>query len=151
MAFGSRFAKFNKVRRETGFRSGLEVAIAASLQGQEVLYEPCSIPYVKPLSSHRYTPDFILRKQCIIVEGKGEFKSSDRQKMLLVKQQHPDLDIRFVFSNPSTRVGAKSKTTYAMWCDRHGFPYAKGTVPVEWLKHKPTGKQRKALGGFLKE
>ena len=49
----------------------------------------------------------------IIIETKGRFVTADRQKMLLVKEQYPDLDIRFVFSNPNSRISKKSKTTYA--------------------------------------
>jgi len=144
----SRFAKFNKIRQETGYRSGLEVAIAESLKGVEVLYEAINIPYVIP-ATHLYKPDFILPKQAIIIEGKGEFTTADRRKMLLVKAQHPHLDIRMVFSNPNSKVGKRSKTTYGMWCEKNGFPYAKGTVPKEWLSHKPTARQKAALLAFL--
>ena len=66
--------------------------------------------------------DFILPNG-IIIEAKGQFVSSDRSKHKLIKEQHPDLDIRFVFSNSRTRIGKKSKTTYAMWCDRFGFNF----------------------------
>ena len=52
----------------------------------------------------------------------------------MVQQQHPDLDIRFVFSNPLTRISKKSKTTYAMWCEKHGFQYAKGLIPEAWIQ-----------------
>lgn len=146
----SRFAHYNKVRRETGYRSGLEVAIAESIQGEDFLYEGALIPYVVP-SKHNYKPDFIMTKQCIVIEGKGEFTAKDRQKMLLVKKQHPDLDIRMVFSNPNARVDKKTKTTYGMWCEKNGFPYAKGVVPKEWRLHKPKAKQRAALAAFLEE
>ena len=57
-----------------------------------------------------------------------------RKKHKLVKEQHPDLDIRFVFSNPKSRIGKKSQTTYGMWCERFGFKYATGEVPLEWTK-----------------
>jgi hypothetical protein len=148
VAWSNRWSAFNTVRKETGYRSGLEAEIAKDLKGRKAsfLYEPKRLYYV-----HRthYTPDFILRKQAIIIEAKGEFTSADRKKMRLVKEQYPDLDIRMVFSNPNTLIGKKSKTTYAMWCERHGFPYAKGRIPEEWLKHKPKAKQKKALEAWL--
>jgi hypothetical protein len=146
----SRYAKFNRTRKETGYRSGLEVQIAASLQGIEALYEAIKIPYTVT-SHHTYHPDFVLPKQAIIIEGKGEFSAADRKKMLTVKMQHPDLDIRIVFSNPNAKIGKKSKTTYAGWCKKNGFPYAKGTVPEEWRKHRPKAAQKKALSVFLQE
>ncbi len=58
--------------------------------------------------------------------------TADRQKHLMVKADHPKLDIRFVFSNPNSRIGPKSKTTYAMWCERNGFAYAARLIPPEW-------------------
>ena len=54
---------------------------------------------MKPQKVHTYTPDFYLPKQKIFIETKGLFTSADRQKMRLVKEQHPDLDIRFIFNN----------------------------------------------------
>ncbi len=64
-----------------------------------------------------------------MVETKGRFLTADRQKHILIKDQHPALDIRFVFSNPNTRISKQSKTTYAMWCETHGFLYAPKTIP----------------------
>lgn len=101
--------------------------------GHPVAYETLTIPYEKPASMHKYKPDFPLPNG-IIVETKGRFVTADRQKHKLIKQQHPHLDIRFVFSNPNTRISKQSKTTYAMWCEQNGFKYAKGSVPAEWLK-----------------
>jgi hypothetical protein len=112
----------------------LEVQVAAQLDklGVKYAYEPKDgkIDYVKH-EEKKYAPDFVLDR--FIVETKGEFTSKDRKKHLLIKEQHPDLDIRFVFSNPNQRIGKGSNTTYAMWCDKHGFMYAKGFIPVEWL------------------
>lgn len=142
------FAKCRAIQAATGLRSGLEVAVKGNLeaQGCPFLYEPVNIPYDSP---GLYKPDFVLTKQAIIVEAKGEFKTEDRRKMLLVKAQYPDLDIRFVFSRASTRIGTKSKTTYAMWCDRHGFPYADKTVPPAWFTHQPTKKAKEVLAELL--
>lgn len=98
-------------------------------------YEKGKIKYQVPCSNHSYTPDFILPNG-IIVETKGIFEPSDRQKHLLVKKQYPHLEIRFVFTNPQTRLYKGSPTTYAMWCQKNGYKYAKGYIPDEWIKDK---------------
>ena len=117
------------------YRSGLEAAIAADLKRQGVAFEFESyhIEYKVPERLAKYKPDFTL-KNGIIVEGKGEFDTADRQKHLLIKEQHPKLDIRFVFSNSKQRISKQSSTTYAMWCDKHGFKYADKLVPVGWAR-----------------
>lgn len=120
-----------------GFRSGLEERIAQDLleRGVGFSYEDKVIQYIKPQKPARYTPDFNLENG-IIIEGKGRFLTEDRQKHLLIKAQHPELDIRFVFSNSQQRISKKSKTTYAMWCEKHGFQYADEMIPIEWIKEK---------------
>lgn len=125
----------NQVGLKYGFRSGLEIQIAAELKNQSVEYvfEQRKLQYVKPQKSHTYTPDFYLPKQNIYIETKGLFTTQDRQKMRLIKEQHPDLDIRFIFSNSNSRISKKSKTTYAMWCVKYGFKYADKHIPKEWL------------------
>ena len=65
---------------------------------------------------------------------KGRFVLEDRKKHLLVKQQHPELDIRFVFSNSKNKINKKSKTTYADWCEKNGFKYADKVIPDEWFE-----------------
>lgn len=115
-----------------GFRSGLEAKIQGHLQSQGVPfeYESFRIPYIdKP---HTYTPDFLLANG-IVVETKGYFTSADRAKHLLVKQQHPDIEIRFVFTRSKTKLSKTSKTTYAAWCAKHGFQYADTSIPPAWL------------------
>lgn len=118
-----------------GFRSGLEEAIAADLTSKGVgfTFEEMVIPYVKPSKPAKYTPDFILENG-IIIESKGRFLTEDRQKQLMVQAQHPDKDIRFVFSNSKTKISKRSKTTYADWCVKHGFQYADKLIPDSWIK-----------------
>lgn len=122
---------------ELGFRSELEKAISDQLAelGVPASYESFRIEYVKPERKAHYTPDWELPNG-IIVESKGRFMTDDRQKHLLVKAQHPDLDIRFVFSNPNQRISKTSATTYAMWCEKHGFKYAAKLIPTSWLRER---------------
>lgn len=69
------------------------------------------------------------------METKGRFVAADRSKHLAVKEQHPEHDIRFVFERNNT-LNKKSKTTYSMWCDKHGFKWAIKRIPEEWLREK---------------
>lgn len=119
------------------YRSGLEDKVAKQLKeaGINADYEHFKIQYSIPASLHTYTPDFVLPNG-IIVETKGIFETEDRKKHLLIKEQYPHLDIRFVFSSSSTKLYKGSKTTYADWCEKYGFKYANRWVPDKWLKEK---------------
>jgi len=117
-----------------GYRSGLEEKVSAQLvaAGINAAYEETKIEYIKPERTAKYTPDFVLPNG-IIIETKGRFLTDDRQKHLLVKAQHPQLDIRFVFSRSATTISKASKTTYALWCQKYGFKYADKLIPQSWL------------------
>lgn len=136
-----------------GFRSGLEESIAADLTSKGVgfTYEELTVPYVKPAKPCKYTPDFVILSNGIIIESKGRFITEDRQKQLLIKQQHPDLDLRFVFSNSRSRISKRSQTTYADWCEKNGFPYADKAVPEDWLKEPPNKKSLAAIKRLLEK
>ena len=117
-----------------GYRSGLEGRISEQLEGLKVpfKYEEFKIKY-EVNEVRTYTPDFELPNG-IIIESKGRFVAADRKKHLLVQKQHPDLDIRFVFSNSKAKISKGSKTTLGMWCDKHGYMYADKLIPEEWIK-----------------
>lgn len=119
-----------------GFRSGLEEKIATSLTSKGVGfdYESLVITYTKPAKLSKYTPDFRILDNGIIVESKGRFLTEDRQKHLLIKQQHPKLDIRFVFSNSKTKINKRSPTSYGDWATKNGFLFADKDIPDAWLK-----------------
>lgn len=123
-----------EVGMKHGFRSGLEDQIAGELtsKGVSYQYEEKVIEYLKPARKAKYTPDFVLPNG-IIVETKGRFLTEDRQKHLLVKAQHPELDIRFVFSSSRARISKRSATTYADWCNKHGFKFADKHIPQSWI------------------
>jgi hypothetical protein len=47
---------------------------------------------------------------------------------------NPDLDIRFVFQAPFNKIYKGSKTTYAKWAEKSGFPWCSyQSIPIEWL------------------
>ena len=116
-----------------GYRSGLEDRISEQLKELSVQfkYEEFKIKY-EVNESRTYTPDFELPNG-IIIESKGRFVSADRKKHLLVKKQHPYLDIRFVFSNSKAKISKGSKTSYGDWCDKNGFLYSDKLIPEEWI------------------
>jgi hypothetical protein len=128
-----RFTK-KQAAAKHGFRSGLEEVLDQSLRSRGIdgQYEQHKVSYTKPATQHIYTPDFRLPNG-IFIETKGRFVLADRQKHLLIKQQNPELDIRFVFQNSKNKIRKGSKTTYADWCNKHGFLYADKDIPVEWF------------------
>lgn len=144
-------ATSSKVGLKHGFRSGLEDANAAHLlaHGQPVHYEKRTLTYVQPETFRKYTPDFILENG-IVIETKGEFKTADRQKHKMIAESHPFLDLRFVFSNPHQTISKRSKTTYAMWCERHGFKWAARLIPDEWIAEPKNNARTAAVRKALK-
>tara|TARA_R110000868_G_scaffold118109_4_gene313459 strand:+ start:6537 stop:6938 length:402 start_codon:yes stop_codon:yes gene_type:complete len=119
---------------KNGYRSGLEEVVDSTLKQRNIdgEYEKHKIKYTIPATDHTYTPDFRLPNG-IFVETKGRFVVEDRKKHVLIKKQHPELDIRFVFQNSKNKIRKGSPTTYADWCIKHGFIYADKTIPQEWL------------------
>lgn len=140
-------SKVSKHNKNT-YRSGLEDSTAKYLKKKKVKfeYEPKDgkIPYTIPSSNHTYTPDFVLTTKSgkvIIIETKGIWTYEDRYKHYLIRQQHPELDIRFVFTRSKSKISKGSKTTYADICEGRGrgifkgitWKYSDKTIPEEWL------------------
>ena len=114
------------------FRSGLEQRIADDLTNQKCKfkYEPLSVTYT---ITSKYTPDFVLDNG-IVIEAKGFFRYKDQRKHRAVREAHPELDLRFVFSNINQRVQG-SKLANARWCEKYNFKYAQESIPIEWIEH----------------
>lgn len=117
-----------------GKSKSLEGVIAKQIEAAEgvVVYESLKISWIEPETKHTYTPDFVLANG-VIIEAKGRFLLDDRKKHLWVKEQYPDLDIRFVFQNANTPIRKGAKTTYADWCTKHGFLFSQKVIPEEWF------------------
>lgn len=129
----------NQVAIKHGFRSGLEDNVNDMLKenNKSFSYESEKISYIQPETKHNYTPDFVLNKIVggkMYVETKGRWVKTDRLKFDLIFQQYPGIDIRFVFQNPNAKLYKGSKTTYAQYCDKKGWRWAKKEIPEEWLK-----------------
>lgn len=116
------------------FRSMFEESIwDAAGRSAKLAYEPEFIPYIM---RGAYLPDFIILKNGIIVEAKGYLDTASCKKMLAVKRTNPDLDIRFVFQNANGKRNKRAKLKNWEWAEKHGFPWAEGTIPEAWLKEK---------------
>ena len=117
------------------FRSRFELHLAKGLADNKVKFEYESKKFLYVPKPRTYTPDFYLVESDIYIEAKGHLDKADRVKMALVKQQHKDLDIRFVFMNARNKIYKGSRTTYADWCNKHDFRWAEKSIPVEWYKN----------------
>ena len=119
-------------KKTSKFRSKLEENIATLLDGLGVSfeYESEKLGYT---IEHSYTPDFVLPNYTYL-EAKGYWSPADRRKILSVKKDNPDIDLRMVFQSPYNKISKKSKTTYAQWCDRHDIPWTSyQNIPIDWL------------------
>jgi hypothetical protein len=138
---------------EPEFRSGLEREAAAKLTqaGVPFGYESQHIRYIVPEREAKYLPDFSFEGCPIIIEPKGRFGGAipggkfarvstkdaavkERQKFVLLKEQHPELDIRFIFSRASTPIYKGSPTSYGKWATDHGFKWAEKIIPDAWIE-----------------
>lgn len=120
--------------RKHGFRSGLEDDMIKELEGYDIdpNYEGKKLEYIIPESKHQYTPDFPVSPH-IVIETKGRWVVEDRQKMLLLIKQYPEIDFRMIFYNANQKIKKGSKTSYADWCDKKGIKWANKHIPREWL------------------
>jgi hypothetical protein len=136
-------------QKQNKYRSKFEAGIAKDLENNSVRfeYEAYSYEYFAPIrgglcnscgnrmvvASRWYTPDFFLPKN-VIVEAKGRFTSRDRSKLLRVRADHRNLDIRLLFMRDN-KLHKHSKTYYSEWARKNNFPFHVGkTIPKDWYK-----------------
>lgn len=88
-------------------------------------YESERIPYI--LARH-YIPDFIVETGTgkIYVECKGYLRPEDKAKLLAVKRQNSNIDLRIVFY--------ENRKKSIKWAEKNGFKFAIYEIPFEWLK-----------------
>jgi hypothetical protein len=143
---------------------GEDLGVAQLLEhGIEHHYEKIKIPYVVPESQHYYLTDvavgrleavskatlsktktapksvkindIVIGSITFFLEFKGyPFTAADRKKYILVREQNPKIDLRFVFSDVKRKIGKNSKTTCGDWAEKHGFKYAHKSIPDKWLE-----------------
>jgi predicted nuclease of restriction endonuclease-like RecB superfamily len=108
-------------------RNKFEKKIEAQLKRAKVKfkYEGEKIPYV--LAGH-YIPDFIVQTPTglLYIEAKGYLRPEHKRKMVAVAKQHRELDIRILWYSRSDKN--------IRWAEKHGFKWAIGTIPKDWLK-----------------
>lgn len=120
------------------FRSGYEKRVYnnATSKGWELDFERADsiLLYTVPARRARYIPDFLLPNG-ILVETKGRLTAADRAKMLNVKRDNPEADIRFLFQRSNQRITkSPNSLTYGQWADKHNFIWSTGdTIPEEWF------------------
>ena len=105
-------------------RSKLELKFEEILKEYDVEYgyEVTKIPYTIPESKHTYTVDWSIVNG-ILLETKGYLSDyTERRKYLLLKEQHPNLDLRFVFDNPNKLCGG-TQMTHGAWAEKNNFKY----------------------------
>lgn len=140
---------------EARYRSRLEKKVADQLDsaGVDYGYEDQWVHYTVPAREAKYLPDFSIKGTKILIEAKGRFGgfrsdstgAQERQKLILLKEQHPERDIRIVFQDAKKPIYKGSKTTYAKWATDHGFTWSdRGVVPASWLAELRKTKRRKA-------
>ena len=125
---------YNKLKNKPDikFRSKLEENVASLLEGLGISYE-YEAEKLSYVIEHRYTPDFKLPNYKYL-EVKGYWDAEDRRKILAVKKDNPDIDLRMVFQSPYNTISKKSKTTYAKWCEKHDIPWTSyHDIPLDWL------------------
>lgn len=109
----------------TEFRSKFEANLAKKFDEMGVLwkYEPCQIPWQPTV--RMYKPDFWVKLPDgteFYVEAKGFFDGMARSKMACIREQYPDLDIRFVFMSDTKKLSKSTAAkTYKEWAERYGY------------------------------
>lgn len=102
-------------------------------------YEKDKLTYIIPESKHTYLIDWSLPNN-LFCETKGYLSDhQERTKYLLIKQQYPNLDLRFVFGDPNKLCGGM-KMTHAQWAIKNGFKYCSikdYNIIKEWLNETP--------------
>ena len=118
-----------------GYRSGLESRFQAACEekGWKFPYEQDKIKYVIPASNHTYTPDFTVTNN-VYIETKGLWTSVDRKKAILIKQQHPEVNILYVLYR-NQKLSKKSSTTYLDWAAKNGLDCCAFSNNEHWTQY----------------
>jgi len=86
-----------------------------------------SIPYTQ-----NYIPDF--QHLDYVVEAKGYFMLVAVNKTLAVLKSNPDIDLRFVFQKPDSKLGGRKRMTCRDFAEKHGLYWTdiNGLKKGEW-------------------
>lgn len=109
-------------------------------KGATIEYESEKLTYVIEAT---YTPDFVItfkdgRKLYIEAKGNGrQFDQFVKQKMIAVKDQHPDKDIRIVFYSDGKVGNTRKDGTYMRqsdWASKNNYVFSIREIPKDWIK-----------------
>jgi hypothetical protein len=78
-----------------------------------------------------YIPDFVLENG-IRLECKGRLTSQDRAKLMAVKEQHPELDLRMVFG-ANNKINKNKAKRYMQWAAENKIKASVLVVPDSWM------------------
>jgi hypothetical protein len=130
----------SKSGRTFNVRSGFERDIGQLLdrEGFDFDYESTKFRYPFPIPGayceycydesriHKdriYTPDFVIGD--IYLECKGKLTAAERKKFEAIRDEWPELDLRFLFMRDNWLTKAH-KSRYSDWAKRIGYPYSIG-------------------------
>ena len=122
-------------KKSPNYKSKFEIDIA-NLLGDKAEYEPDKLKFIQPAKNRTYCPDFKIGPYTYI-EAKGKFTFQDMDKMLWVKEQHPDKQFLILFMNANNKIRKGSPTTYGEWATKKGFIWAdwkSQRIPANWLE-----------------
>lgn len=111
-------------------------------KGATIEYEADRIPYV---IQYEYIPDFTIkfkdgRKLFIETKGNGRaFDGHDRQKMVHMRDQNPDCDVRIIFFSDGRIGGSKQRKDgsyykQSHWATKNNFLFTVKEIDKGWFE-----------------
>lgn len=108
-------------------------------KGATIEYEPEKLVYT---ITAEYTPDFVITfkdgsKLYIEAKGNGrQFDQAVKKKMLAIKEQHPDKDIRIIFYSDGKIGPTRKNGTFLRqsdWAKKNGYKFSIKEIPEDWI------------------
>jgi len=136
--------KYRRIRRKRKpgeFRSKQEELVDSFLTECELphAYEKGKFSYTL---TRKYTPDFLVHgDHPFFIEVKGYFPPEARAKLLATVICNPDLQLFVALQTPHKAINKNSKTSYALWCQKHGIPWCPLPIPPNFLVSWVTGQR----------
>ena len=110
--------------------------VEIQLKKQGVEYElnnkDKAIEYISCKKTKVFVPCFVM-SDGMIIECVSGLLARDCRKYLLLREQHPDLDIRFVFEIDNMKILGGDGLSLAEWAASNRFHWAKKLIPLEWM------------------
>ena len=91
-----------------------------------------SIEYINCKKTKVFVPRFVM-SDGMIVESVSYLLKQDCRKYLLLREQYPNLDIRFIFESADKYVSGGDGLTLAEWAASNKFHWANKLFPLEWM------------------